>query len=359
MKIGIVTFNRANNFGAFLQAYALNSYLKSCGYDAEFIDVKFNAAPPSETAGQEKTGKLKKIRDGIIRRLKARAFDELRKKYFKITPFFLDGDSNNSAFKDNYDAVIAGSDQVWNTDITRSTEAFYLNFVKKASKISYAASYGTDVLNKTEINLSKKNLPSYKAVSVRERVNAEYLSKSLGINASVVCDPVFLLDRNEWLKLLKIKKQNYILVYYMENSKQLKAAIETVKEKFGLPVKYVQGGLDKIEGTSSTFVGSPVKFLETIANAEIIITNSFHATAFSIIFHKRLYVVSHSKWNARLDNLLEYGKAKAFIINSDKNISPEKHEINGKHAYKSIMPLIENSKQFLSESLTQQKGGLK
>lgn len=355
MKLGIVTFNRANNFGAFLQAYALNSYLSSCGHEVEFIDVKFNpAVSDGKSSGVPEKSGLRKISDGVVRRLKAREFDKLRNKYFNTTPYFIDGDSDKSAFVEKYDAVIAGSDQIWNTEITHGTEAFYLDFVKKARKISYAASYGTAVLDDTEKEYTLRNLPSFRAVSVRESENAVYLNDTLGIEASVVCDPVFLPKRKEWLSMMNVKRKKYILVYYMEKSRQLVSAVKAVRKKYGLPVKYVQGGLDRIEGTFNTFVGSPIQFLETIAGAEIIVTNSFHATAFSLIFNKRLYVAGHSKWNVRLDNLMEYSGYKELIIDNGTELSPDSiqdYEIDGKKAYRNIVPLIKQSRKFLYSSL--------
>lgn len=349
-KIGIATFCRANNYGAVLQAYGLSQYLKKDN-EVEFLDLRFNPA----VENVQKKDKYS-LYQKIFGKIRAFKFEQFRNENLKISNEVIYGDKDSEKLQDKYDYYVVGSDQVWNTDITNNTRAFFLDFVKEKTKIAYAASFGKSNLNETERKLSEENLKNYKGLSVREKQSAIYLKQELNINAQVVCDPVFLISKNEWIKKcnLKNKKKSYILIYYMECNSILELVIEKIKKEYNFPIIAIQGGMQKLKGIKHLDGIGPKDFLNIVYNAKFVITNSFHALAFSIIFNKKVIVFEHSKWNLRLSNLLELTENNDKILRltdkiDDKTINEK--IINGNIAYSKLTPLIKDSKQFLIDSI--------
>lgn len=351
-KIGIATFCKANNYGAVLQAYGLSQYLKKEN-EVEFLDIKFN--PKVETS-QKETMKKNNIFQKIIGKIKKMKFEQFRKENLKISDEVIHGDKDSKEVQDKYDYYIVGSDQVWNTDITNRTKAFFLDFVKTKPKIAYAASYGKSNINEIEKEWSKEYLKKFNAVSVREKQSAVYLNKELSINASVVCDPVFLLDKDEWINKnnLKNKNKSYILLYYMESNSTLESIIENIRKKYNYPIIAIKGGIQELKGFKHVEGMGPKDFLDIVYNAKLVITNSFHALAFSIIFNKKVIVFEHSKWNLRISNLLELTDNNEKIVKLKDNVNEKllnEKTIYGEKAYNELASLIEESKQFLKESI--------
>lgn len=350
-NIGILTFCNANNYGAVLQSYALQKYLEGNKCNAEFINMNFNEK--CEISNNNYVIEKKNLLDKYNAKLSRIKFKLFRKKYLKINENVICGDSESKKIKE-YDYYIVGSDQVWNTDITNKTKAFFLNFTEK-NKISYAASYGKSQINELEDAWSKEELKKFDKVSVREYSAYEYLKKQNCIDVKWVCDPVFLLDKNEWKKSFNLRNINtgkYILVYYMEPSKELSETIKYFEKKLNLKVKCICGGKGMIK-EKYKHIGKkgPIEFLKEINNAELIITNSFHAAAFSMILEKKFVVIGHSKWNARLDSLLKVSNNEnCFVhINDIKDFSSK--IINGKIAYENMESHIIASKEFLKNSI--------
>ena len=351
-KIGIATFCKANNYGAILQAYGLSQYLQKEN-EVEFLDIKFN--PKVENMQKEKMRK-NGIVQKIVSKTKKMKFEQFRKANLKISDEIIYGDKDSKEIQDKYDYYIVGSDQVWNTDITNKTKAFFLDFVKNKPKIAYAASYGKDNLNEIEKKWTEECLKDFKAISVREKQSAIYLNKKMNIKANVVCDPVFLLTKEQWLNKINLKNKNksYILVYYMESNSILESIISNIRKIYNCPIIAIKGGIQKLNGIRHIDGLGPKDFLEAIYNAELVVTNSFHALAFSIIFNKKVIAFEHSKWNLRILNLLEltHNKEKIIMLKDkiDKKLINEK-TINGESAYSELLPLIEKSKKFLDESI--------
>ena len=352
-KIGIATFCKANNYGAVLQAYGLSQFLKKEN-EVEFLDIKFN---PKVENNQNEAIKKIGISQKIIGKMKKRKFEKFRKENLIISNEIIHGDKDSNKVQDKYDYYIVGSDQVWNTDITNKTRAFFLDFVKNKPKIAYAASYGKDNLNETEKKWSAKYLNSFNAISVREKQSAMYLKQQLNLNVNVVCDPVFLLDKDEWIKNngVKVKNKSYILIYYMENNQTLEKIISNIKKMYDYPIIAIKGGIQKTKGVIHVDGLGPKEFLNIIYNAKIVITNSFHALAFSIIFNKDVIALEHSKWNLRIANLLELTENNEKIIKLKDNVNIDllnEKIINGENAYKTLIPLIKESREFLKKCIS-------
>lgn len=326
MKIGILTFHRANNLGAVLQASALLKYMQDNFGDCELIDFYPNNSIPVNNGIVHKILHVIKqiltFPKSVKIERRAKSFEAYRKEYYKVSVQAYYGDEDIKNRQPFYDVLISGSDQILNTTLTGNSMAFYLNFDNKAKKISYASSFGRDDITQDELNLVKSELPSFYGLSVREQSAGDIIKEATGIDAALVVDPVFLLSADEWsFRCSDNTKlpEKYIFVYSMEVSENLEIALNQIKKEYNFPVIVVKGGgkSGKIEGKEDISCG-PAEFLRYIRDAEIVITNSFHGTAFSIIFQKKFVCIAHSSRNARLENIMSMVECNDHLISNNK-----------------------------------------
>lgn len=321
MKIKTITCHDVYNYGASLQAYALMHYLEKKGHEVEIIDYK-----PDYLSGHYKLKVANPVYDKpLIKQLyllakfyphlrslkRKKLFDDFKRKYLKITSVRY---QSNEELKRNppiADLYLAGSDQIWNTSFYNGKDpAFYLDFVPNGKvKASYAASMATDkILTGWERFVSEKVM-NLDRIAVREK-SAVATLKSIGVTKeiSVVCDPVFLLSCNEWKDLFSNTtfeiNDPYILVYDSDCSVSIKEIALKIARRDRLkivPVGYTAFGYWKDYSNSL----GPIEFLKLVYNAKYVISNSFHATAFAIIFKKNFYVVRRiENLNSRMEDLL-------------------------------------------------------
>lgn len=354
MRIGIITFHRANNVGAALQAAALCQYMNQQFGNTEIIDFV-----PNNACLAKHNNPAQKIKRFIIHVLSKRKstrdykFAEFRKTEMVISTQTYYGDKEMDKAAGQYNLLISGSDQILNTTLTGRSRSYYLDF-DHGKKISYASSFGRIDISDDEINLIRSELPKFTALSVREYSAAEIIKRETGVEPPLVLDPVFLIDQAQWITRCNEKKhlpEKYIFVYSMEGSPRLEHAVKTVQRQTGLPVIVVHGGGKPggIQGTVDSACG-PREFLRYIRDAELIITNSFHGTAFSLIFEKRFICVAHSSRNARLENILH-------LINQDEKMvfdivdKYDKNIIVGDKCKSNLERYIDLSKAFLKQNI--------
>lgn len=354
-KIGILTFHRANNLGAVLQASALLKYVQDNIGQCELVDYFPNNGIPINYVGIKKV--LRYCKRIVLypfaakNRKRELNFDNYRTKYYSLSDKQYMGDSGIANAHFDYDAIISGSDQILNTTLTGNSKAYYLDFFN-GKKISYASSFGRKDVSKEEIELISNELPKFAALSVREQSGADIIKKEIGIEPQLVLDPVFLLSKDEWSKKcneqLKLPKK-YVFVYSMEVSPVLENAVSTIKEETGLPVIIVRGGGKSglIEGNEDSTCG-PEEFLRYIRDAELVITNSFHGTAFSLIFEKKFLCVAHSTRNARLENIMSIIGKENSLLKCEGSVPVI---VNGKEVTSTINPYIYASKEYLKNAL--------
>lgn len=290
-------------------------------------------------------------------------FLEFRKKKLRISAITYQGDEEIKKNKPIYDKYIVGSDQVWNTDLSNDSKTFYLDFVKKEKKIAYAASFGQEFLKANEREYIKKYLRTFDFLSLREELHQKMLLKMFNLKAEFVLDPVFLLDKSKWQKLinpLNLPKR-YLVVYILEYSQELiKHAKQMAKKKECkvIYIPFVAGdslrhnvytnlGLDSLKGSIYNNLG-PTEFLAVLANAEYICTNSFHGLAFSIIFEKNFTVCKHPFRNLRIDNLLKVLDLKSRYLDCKSNKCVK---IDYKSVEKRLNPWLIKSKKFLATAI--------
>lgn len=297
--IAILTYHRAENFGSALQAYATQEYLLLCGYDVKIIDY--------HSIGQDKMyalfHKIRSVKDlckfiytfRFTSKLSQRKknFKEYQKKYYKLTEEYTEI-SQLKELQDRFDYFIAGSDQIWNSLCPDFTEAYFLPFVDNKEKcISYASSinkYNFD--SDSQMNF-KRYLSKFKALSVRESYSAVTLSKLLNRDVAHVPDPVFLVGKKFWEEFIKDiprPKEKYIFCYFLNQKKEIRDIANKISNEKKLPLVLVLAGVGDIfsKRCYKAYESGPKEFLRLLYDAEIVIADSFHAMAFSIIFGKKI-----------------------------------------------------------------------
>lgn len=332
MKIRTITCHNVYNYGASLQAFALQHYLEQKGYDVEII----NFCPWYNRGGYDlfslpkvsKSYKMTKwcpplrwivapIRNRHLFRTYGRkaAFDRFTNNYLHTTNMLYGDSEQLKVNPPEADLYIAGSDQIWNTDMQNGTEpAFYLDFGNDATRrISYAASFGINHINPQTEAWVKERLSRFNAISVREQTGLDILTH-LGFNEAVqVLDPVFLLKTDEWedvagkgAKAYKYYPDQYILVYDFIDDARIGAFARDCASKRGLPVVAINDMRRCTYAQYNITDAGPLEFVRLIAQAAMVITNSFHATAFSCIFDKDFYTfpLSTQHNSSRMTDLL-------------------------------------------------------
>lgn len=359
MKIGVLTFHRAENFGAVLQCYALLTFLSINGYDVEVVDYrndniekgyqlfKLNFFSLRAFCGSIKNNVL----TFVARLLKKNKYRLFRKNHLRISSRIYKDES----FCCNYDCLICGSDQIWNLRLTGGFDrVFFLDFQTDAKKIAYAASSEMrDYEKLKEYSLIlKKSFQSFAAISVRERAFAEYLNSITGIDISTVLDPVFLISKDFYARIAKKPAEtNYIFVYHLVNSPSASKYAEKISHETNKKVIELTAGFSQYHYKNHKILKNigPQELLGFILYSDMVITTSFHGTALSLIFNKLFYVVDEG-YNLRIKSLLSsVGLISQLLPNcEEKKVSEffDYDEVN-----KKIANLVELSAEFLKRSL--------
>lgn len=291
MRIGILSFQFSDNYGALLQGYALRQTLISLGYYAEIINYWPSESENTKVDLKSIIIKLITNLDSKKRKAKSNFF---RKQYLGITTQKMGSTEELHNTASQYDALIVGSDQVWNCSLTRCDWNYLLQFENNnQKKFSYAASFGFEQIPEEYRKQYKKNLSEFNMISVREKQGKKIIKNLIGLDVPCLLDPTFLLDKKEWLKIAQIhENRNYILLYTMCKSELLLRFTDDLAKKTGFQVYWINGSIRTPlkAKTKKIHSASPNEFLGYFNNAAYVITNSFHGTAFSIIFEKQFFV---------------------------------------------------------------------
>ena len=364
MKIKTITCHDVYNHGASLQAYALQTYLSSQGHDVEIIDYKPDylsnhyklwsvSNPVFDKPVVKQLYLLAKLPGRLIALRRKRKFDEFSQKYLRLTSMRYHSNEELKTNPPKADVYIAGSDQIWNTLFQNGRDAaFYLDFAPKGTKrVAYAASFATKDVVEEYKPFVRRMLQGFDSISLRERISLPLL-ESLGRNDGVaVCDPVFLLSREQWDKILPTSsiEEEYLLVYDTENSNKLKDIAQSIAKERNLKIFNISGSR-KSYVDKDFWVSSPIDFVQLIRDAEFVVSNSFHATAFSLIFQREFCVVNRSEAiNERMLSLLkQYGQQDRLVAD---NIDSLLTLIDYSKVQSKIERDIEASKQYLRDTI--------
>lgn len=351
MKIGIITFHAAFNYGSMLQAYALQTFLEQYGHEVKIINYR------SEIQKQMYSKPItfvnaKKIRRSLkllclypfrIRRMykKWNLFNDFLNTYLHVTKEYNNVEQLNINWP--YDLIITGSDQIWNTCAWDYSDVYFGSFVKSIRKISYAASMGP-YPERTAPEDIKELLLGYSSVLVREDRTADFLrNNNIARNINVVIDPTLLLPSNEYEKIISevpLVDGDYIFYYTPGKfSKLYFSIVEKIARDFNLKIVCENETMmySKFSNICHYISVGPSEFLNLVKNARLVCGGSFHLLAFSLIFHKDFYSINGDK-DSRTNNLLAKLNLENRIISLSNPFSYVKEKINN---YSEIDGLLE------------------
>lgn len=331
MKVGILTFHRALNYGAVLQCFALQETLKELNCSVAVIDYRPDYIEKyrkvfSCYSLHNRRGLKDKTKELLVRSLLAKKTIRARTAFDCFLDEFLNIESFNSLdeLETNYDAIVIGSDQVWSPTIGNGFDYIYWgNFPHSRTKlVSYAASIGGHNTISNEMWGRISNLLSnFDSISVRESSFAEQLSKHTGQITTVVLDPTLLVDKQKYDSIAQYPDyNNYLLLFLIVEDKNAIRFAEEIASEKGLKIIRIKA-IEEFEKCDKNIIDyysiMPQRFLGYFAKADFIVTNSFHGTAFSLIFQKYFYSLDSTKID-RAKSLLDSLGLSDRIINSQE-----------------------------------------
>lgn len=357
MKIGIITLV-SDNYGNKFQNYAVENIMKQYG-KVETIRLE-NC---NKTNCENKTSKYKKVKPSYIRQvlisrmmykydmnnaersvlgnlfyilknkkkiLKARDdrhknFQRFEKKYLHISEKIISHNDINASWLNSYNYFICGSDQIWNPGYSTTSDLAFLSFSPKKKNIALAPSFGVSKIPESMIEMFRNGINGIERLSVREEAGANIIRELTGRKAEILVDPTMVLDVDEWKKIMvkpkAILPEKYILCYFLGRvDKQYKSVIRKLAKERNLRIVPLFD-IEEIEYYSL----DPAEVLYCIENAEMVVTDSFHGTVFSILFHKEFMVFERNEggasMNSRLDTLLKRFNLQNRIYPISSNIN--------------------------------------
>ncbi len=337
MKIGILThFHKSTNYGGVLQAYALCRYLNEQGHSALQIlyTARVKKLDPSMRTVKTLYGtffkRIKRKWYGNKNRAIKKRMEQLFFAFREQVPH-----TKNEYTKDDisdvrgeFDAVIAGSDQIWNPDWYDSS--YMLDFVDASvPKISYAASMGVSFLTENQKNTYKKHLLDFKKISVREMEGANALADVLEREIEVCVDPTLLLSAEEWDKIAEKNKiqEKYIFLYMLGNDSKVNKLAQKFAALKGLKLICIPDLMGEYRAADRKIKAqllldaAPGDFISLIKHAEYVFTDSFHACVFSLLYQKEFFAFERraaQKTNSRICNLIEIFECKERFCATDE-----------------------------------------
>ena len=380
-RICIVTnYGTTTNYGALLQAYALNQVINNMGYHPQNLYIENDSKSKGKKLLRQLTHfQFKEIKNEIsnrIQRNKVKNHLDTRKKVmdefrFNIPHTEKYSRDNLKSLQQAYDVFICGSDQIFrpNKLTGELEEHFFLGMVTDNSvKASYAASIGIASYDNKNEKKASGYLSSFDKISIREKKSADYIRQITGrddIIASI--DPVFLIKREEWLNNSKPYDINekYILVYMIHGTELLYKSIKDFSAKSGLKIvtfpsmSYKRKSYEKNFADVEILDAAPFQFISLINNAQYIFTDSFHGTAFSLILHKPAFVSTANEVAfTRIENILNITQTLNLIIPSE-GLAPDKYfdkpEIDWKSVDNAISEERAQSLNYLQEVINLNK----
>ena len=359
--VGILTFHRALNYGAVLQAYALKQVCEDLGHEAHIIDYDYDGGEELATpmsaflAAKNKKAALPGLIRGLLgqrwTRKRARAFAGFRQKYLSESAPCAAAEQIAAL---GYDILIAGSDQIWNRGVTRNRydPVMFMDFETPAQKILYAASSEDVPFPGEKGDAFAKALEGLQgAVSIREKKLADYVAQLTGKAYPVVLDPT-LLAGSAFLDTIAIPEpsgEDYILLYQIDSNPASDISVSSLEKRFGCPVyTMTTPRLDARHGRRGT--AGPEEFLSLLKGARFLVTNSFHGIALSLLMHKQFFVYENGGVMSRIDSLLELAGLKDRKVKMVADIEPE-FAVDYAHVDVCLEKARTDSMEFLSKAL--------
>lgn len=357
MKIGTLTTHMADNYGAVLQAYALPTYL-GMRADCEII----NYYPDYLYRAYHKKMRITSPKALINfafqtmfsgqRAKRSQRFEAFRAQHMPLSPIYRTSAELAQA-SGAYDAIVAGSDQIWNPEIHGFDEAFFLTFCGEGvSKNGYAPSFGISSLNEAQAAEVRRRCEGFDRLAFREESGVRIARDVLARECPLVLDPVFLPAPEEWERLCAPvqEKKKYVLCYFLSDPRGSVSAMCRRFKKQGYEIISIGfSARDIVNGAKKRYDLGPSEFLAYVRGAEYILTDSFHATAFSVIFGKNFYTRVDGKNAKRADRVLSLLRAAGLsdrtYADADAPVLPFTPIDHGA-AMASLAPYVEASRAY-------------
>lgn len=318
MKIGILTYHRALNYGAVLQCMSLYSVLKRMGHEVEVVDYRPQAIEKYRMFFRRKDfwfmkgvfGKIRYLFSCLTlvrsRKKTVRKFDGFLAENIKLSPKV----SSVDDFPSGYDVVFFGSDQIWNPNNNEGVDKVYLGQMLKgkAKFYTYAVSIGRlDLIDGDIAAAYQKYLCSFDGLSVRETAMQSFLKEKFGVDSDVVCDPSLLITKEACEAMaVRPKDEGYVLLFNLDGNPNALDFANRIAEQLGkkvIQIGAVQNPCHRYHCQVRAEL-SPAEFLGYIKYADCVVTNSFHATSFSLIMKKNFYTLVRKNNNDRAKTIL-------------------------------------------------------
>ena len=358
MKIGILTFHSAHNYGAILQAYGLQEYLKSQGYDTYMVDFQ-----PDYVINSTKRDGMRMwlsrnpkmcvlrlinyIRYRNIRHARWDGFEEFIKNRFHLFPYKEDEDFHS------FDAILIGSDQVWSP---YHTGGWYQDIMFgvgfKCKSISYAPSCSMDSLTEEQAGYLRRHSDGMTAISTRERKFKDLLQPLTHKEISVVVDPTILAGRNVFEKIAAPIGRTcpYVWVYEIKQHDNVYRIATDLAKQLNADVVELTNGMLGYHRKTMKEGASPEEFLGYFKNALCVVTTSFHGTVFSVLFNRPFYMVKqNSPVDIRMTFLLEQLHLEERLIEMGDQVIFSKPDFTYTDKY--LAELRKSSEEFIKDAL--------
>ncbi len=319
MKIDVITLHRVRNYGSSLQTLATQNYFKEFGCEVEIIDY-YPERYTSIGLLKRLKYKSKKLEHNQILLLAARivisisyikkkaVFDRFLKRYINLSQKTYHHEEELQADVPKADIYCTGSDQVWNSHWNEGIDApLYLSFLpESAYRFSYAASIGNTKLEKEEEKIVRLLLEKYRHITVREDAGVEVIN-AMHLNAQQVIDPTMLFTGEQWMRYTsnRYKGKKYVVTYNLHHDKRIDKYANELAKANGLKVYNISYNLhDIVRKGILKWCPKIEEYLGLIRDAQYIVTDSFHATVFSVLFHKKFMVIYPEQASSRIRSIL-------------------------------------------------------
>lgn len=367
MKVALLSFHNAYNYGAALQAYGLQCAVQNLGVDCEYInyqndfrrhayDMKHQFA--SAVKKKNVVGAAKSFVGMPIMSARAKGFEGFYSNYLKTSTELYRSSEEAKRTNGDYDKFIVGSDQVWNYSNNGGDTAYLLDFVEDDSKkISYSSSFGVSDLSSDISEVYSRLLGKFNRLSSRESIGTEIIEKITGRKAHLVLDPVFLAGKREWERIRKRKEQGKKYIFFYTNRQsQIRDFLNTgyaSDEEYHVLSTHLTPK-EMLNSRIKTRISmSPGEFLDEIANADLVVTASFHCLALSIIYHKQFVVLltgDHGK-DERITNLLKITGLENRVLTSTTNRNQISETINYDEVDRRLEKYLNDSREYLRRAI--------
>lgn len=343
MKIDVITLHRVRNYGSSLQTLATQNFIEKMGAVPEVLDYY-----PDRYTSLGLLKRLKNKSDKLARNkillwmaqmvisvsyLKKKiVFDRFLKKYIHLTPDTYRSEAELENNTPVADAYCTGSDQVWNSHWNEGVDRpLYLSFISADKyKFSYAASIGNEKLSAEEMAEVQPLLRQYRHITVRENVGIDIVN-DMGLEAEQMLDPTLLFGAEDWRKYTsdRFAGKKYVVTYNLHHDRRIDEFASALGKEFGLKVYNISYNLhDIIRKGTLKWCPKIEEYLGLIRDAQFVVTDSFHATVFSIIFHTRFFVIYPEQASSRIRSILTLTNLEKQGFEDIPDISVAQREID-------------------------------